>query len=146
MGNLTFLLDSNVLSELTRVEANSGVMQQLALHRAACATSTLAIHELSCGVDRLAEGPRQTHLRSFVSGLVDCGMVILPYDLDAALWHARERARLESCGLTTSFRDGQVAAIAASRHLTLVSRNLADFQHFQGLSSASWFTEQHPPC
>ena len=141
MGSLTYLLDSDVLSELTRTEANAGVMQQLALHRAACATSTVAIHELACGVARLPEGPRRTHLQSFVNGLMDCGMVILPYDLDAALWHARERVRLESRGLAASFRDGQIAAVAASRHLTLVSRNLADFQHFQGLSSASWFTE-----
>lgn len=141
MGSLTFLLDSNVLSELTRAEANVGVMQQLARHRAACATTTVVMHELAYGVARLPDGARKTRLQSFVSGLVDCGMVILSYDLDAALWHARERARLEAAGLTPPFRDGQIAAVAASRNMTLVSRNLADFQHFQGLSSTSWFTE-----
>jgi len=141
MGSLSFLLDSNVLSELTKAEANAGVMQQLARHRAVCATTTLVMHELAYGVALLAEGARKTRLQSFVSGLMDCGMAILPYDLDAALWHARERARMESAGLTPTFRDGQIAAVAASHNLTLVSRNLADFQHFQGLSSASWFTE-----
>lgn len=141
MGSLTYLLDSNVLSELTKAEADSGVMEQLARHRASCATSTVVMHELAYGVARLPESPRKARLRDFVSGLIDCGMAILPYDLDAALWHANERARLEAAGLIPPFRDGQIAAVAASRNLTLVSRNLADFQHFQGLSSASWFME-----
>ena len=146
MGSLTFLLDSNVLSELTKTQANAGVMVKLAEHRAACATTAVVLQELAYGVARLPEGARKVRLQSFVSGLADCGMAILPYDLDAALWHARERARLESSGLAPPFRDGQIAAVAASRNLTLVSRNLADFQHFQGLSSASWFTESPSSC
>ncbi len=141
MGGLSFLLDSNVLSELTKAGANNGVMQQLARHRAVCATTAVVMHELAYGVARLPDGARKTRLRGFVDGLVDCGMAILPYDLDAALWHASERARLEAAGLTPPFRDSQFAAVAASRNLTLVSRNLADFQHFQGVSSTSWFTE-----
>ncbi len=141
MGNMSFLLDSTILSELTKTEANVGVMRELARHRAICATTTVVMHELAYGVARLPDGGRKTRLRDFIDGLMDCGMTILPYDLDAALWHANERARLEAAGLTPPFRDGQIAAVAASRKLTLVSRNLADFQHFHGLSSASWFTE-----
>lgn len=142
MGGLTFLLDSNVLSELTKAQADGGVMEQLARHRAACATTTVVMHELAFGVARMPASARKTRLQGFVDGLFDCGMAILPYDFDAALWHARERARLEATGLTPPFRDGQIAAVAASRNLTLVSRNLADFRHFQGLTSASWFSSQ----
>lgn len=141
MGSLTYLLDSDVLSELTKAQADAGVMEHLERRRSACATSTVVMHELAYGVARLPEGGRKARLQSFISGLMDCGMTILPYDLDAALWHARERARLEAQGLTPPFRDGQLAAVAATRKLTLVSRNLADFQHFQGLSCTSWFTE-----
>lgn len=141
MGNLSFLLDSNVLSELTKTESNVGVMRELARHRAVCATTTVVMHELAYGVAQLPDGARKTRLRDFIDGLTDCGMAILPYDLDAALWHANERARLETAGLTPPFRDGQIAAVAASHNLTLVSRNLGDFQYFHGLSSTSWFTE-----
>lgn len=140
MGNLSFLLDSNVLSELTKARPNPGVMRMLTDHRAACATSSVVMHELAHGVARLDDGARKSTLREFVDGLAGCGMSILPYDLDAALWHARERARLKSAGRALPFRDGQIAAIAASRKLTLVSRNLIDFAHFQGLTSTSWFT------
>jgi tRNA(fMet)-specific endonuclease VapC len=101
----------------------------------------VVLHELAFGVAQLPESPRKTHLQTFINGLVECGMAILPYDQDAALWHAREQARRQSSGLATPLRDGQIAAVAASRKLTLVSRNLANFQHFQGLSSTSWFSE-----
>ncbi len=141
MGSLSFLLDSNVLAELTRGEANAGVMAKLAEHRAVCATSALALHELAYGVAQLPDGARKARLQRFIGGLLECGMAILPYDQEAALWHARERARLAAEGIDAPFRDGQVAAVAASRKLTLVSRNPADFQHFAGLSSTSWFTE-----
>jgi tRNA(fMet)-specific endonuclease VapC len=141
MGSLNFLLDSNVLAELSKPEANPGVLTKLAEHRAACATTAVVLHELAFGVAQLPESPRKTHLQTFINGLVECGMAILPYDQDAALWHAREQARRQSSGLATPLRDGQIAAVAASRKLTLVSRNLADFQHFQGLSSTSWFSE-----
>ena len=49
-------------------------------------------------------------------------MLILPYDDGAAEWHARERARLSSKGLTPSFVDGQVAAITVVNGLILVTR------------------------
>ncbi len=141
MGSLSFLLDSNVLTELTHGEANAGVMARLAEHRAVCATTALALHELAYGVARLPESDRKARLQRFIGGLLDCGMAILPYDQEAALWHARERARLAAAGLSAPFRDGQIAAVAASRKLTLVCRNPADFRHFAGLSSTSWFTE-----
>jgi len=141
MGTLSYLLDSNILSELTKAGPNPGVMRMLERHRAHCATTAVVMHELQYGVARMPEGTRKSRLQAFVDGLADCGMAILPYDLDAALWHARERARLESTGLTPPFRDGQIAAVAASRRLTLVTRNLADFSHFQAFASESWFTE-----
>ncbi len=141
MATLNYLLDTNVLSELTKPEPNPGVLRALARHRHQCATSAVVLHELQYGVARLADSPRKDRLRDFVSGLADCGMAILPYDLDAATWHARERARLEQAGLTPPFRDGQIAAVAASRHLTLVTRNGSDFVHFQALQQENWFAE-----
>jgi tRNA(fMet)-specific endonuclease VapC len=141
MGSLSFLLDSNVLAELTKPQPDAGVLEKLAEHRSALATTAVALHELALGVAQLTDGARKARLQEFINGLVECGMAILPYDQDAALWHAREQARRQSSGLATPLRDGQIAAVAASRKLTLVSRNLADFQHFQGLSSTSWFSE-----
>ena len=66
-------------------------------------------------------------------------LVILPYDEAAADWHADERARLSAIGLTPPFADGQIAAVAAVNGLVLVTRNVADFQHFQGLTIENWY-------
>ena len=63
---------------------------------------------------------------------------ILPYDDRAAEWHAKERARLSSSGLTPSFVDGQIASIAKVNDLILVTRNTDDFKPFSKLKLENW--------
>ena len=63
---------------------------------------------------------------------------ILPYDEQAAEWHAKERARLASLGQMPSFVDGQIAAIAKVNGLVLVTRNTSDFEKFSGLKLENW--------
>ncbi|MFN8635054.1 MAG: hypothetical protein U0893_14455 [Chloroflexota bacterium] len=65
-------------------------------------------------------------------------MRILPYDSAAADWHARERARLAAIGQTPPFVDGQIAAIAVTNGLTLVTANVADFRAFAELIVVDW--------
>ena len=65
-------------------------------------------------------------------------MAILPYDESAADWHAAERARLVSAGKTPSFADGQIAAIAKTNDLILVTLNLADYADFRDLALEDW--------
>ena len=67
------------------------------------------------------------------------GHLLLPYDSEAARWHAVERARLGRAGLTPAFVDSQIAAIAATRNLTLVTRNTRDFECFDGVRLDNWF-------
>jgi tRNA(fMet)-specific endonuclease VapC len=49
-----------------------------------------------------------------------------------------QRARLVSTERTPPFIDGQIAAVAATNGLTLVTANTADFQHFAGLHVIDW--------
>jgi tRNA(fMet)-specific endonuclease VapC len=77
-------------------------------------------------------------IASFLNDIVSRTMLILPYDDRAAEWHARERARLASKGLTPSFVDGQIAAIAKVNGLILVTRNSADFKPFSGFKLENW--------
>jgi tRNA(fMet)-specific endonuclease VapC len=69
---------------------------------------------------------------------VHATLPILPYDKEAAQWHARERARLEARGRNFPFVDAQIAAIAAVHELTLVTTNLRDFRAFRDLSVETW--------
>ena len=65
----------------------------------------------------------------------------LPYDGKAALWHGEQRARLDARGLRPLFADGQIAAIAATQALVVVTRNTADFEAFEGLEVLNWFSQ-----
>jgi tRNA(fMet)-specific endonuclease VapC len=66
-------------------------------------------------------------------------MTILNYDLKDAQWHAQERARLSKMGKTPAFIDGQIASIAYSNNLILVTNNVSDFEFFNDLTVENWF-------
>ena len=71
--------------------------------------------------------------------LLDAGLEILPFDRTAADWMAGERSRLLKKGSTRAYRDTQVAAVAATQKLTLVTRNVGDFREFSGVRIQNWF-------
>jgi len=103
------------------------------------AVVSVTLHEALYGVERLPEGKRKQTLRDFMRDVV-AKMTVLPYDIAAAEWHARERARLEGSGRTMPYADGQIAAIAVVRTLTLVTANARDFRGVQGLRLEDWRT------
>lgn len=139
MGRLSYLLDSNVLSEPARPHPNVYVQARLAAHRSVVCTAALVLHEMRYGIARMPEGRRKEALTHYLEHTVMQRLPILAYDREAALWHAEERARLAAQGRTPPFVDGQIAAIAMVNNLTLVTRNTADFAEFAALPVENWF-------
>jgi tRNA(fMet)-specific endonuclease VapC len=140
MGQLIYLLDSNILSEPARLQPNSKVLQQLAEHDGDYATAAIVWHEMVYGCELLAASKRKKQLQSYLAMLLANGLTVLPYDQTAAEWYAKERARLQRQGLTCAYVDGEIAAIAVSQKLTLVTRNVQDFKNFQNLVVENWFS------
>jgi tRNA(fMet)-specific endonuclease VapC len=137
---LRYLLDTNVLSEPTRPVPDPGVLQRLDEHGPATfATAAPAWHELAYGRARLPAGRRRRAIESIIDAIA-LEVEVLPYDTEAAQWHASQRARLTGRGLTPSFVDGQIAAVAAVNKLVLVTRNVRDFARFTGVRVESWFS------
>lgn len=136
---VTFLLDTNVISEGTLPHPDEHLLQLLALHAGALAISTISVHELWFGVNRLPRSRRKADLGGYLETTL-VTLPVLPYDDSAARWHAEERARLEAAGRTLPYADGQIAAIAATQDLTLVTRNAKDFKRFKGLRVVSWWS------
>lgn len=134
---LRYLLDTNVVSELTKPQPNAGVLQALAQHEADCAISAPNLEELIFGCHRLATGARRDWLLRWVQGL-PARLPVLPFDEPAALWLGAERARQAALGWPAPRADGEIAAVAASQGLTLVTRNQRDFQAFAGLTTVNW--------
>ena len=135
------LLDTNVLSEPLRELPDPVVMAELEHGAHALHTASVVVHELSYGVQRLPAGRRRERLHSYLQALLASGLSVLPYDREAALWHGGQRAQLEARGLRPPFADGQIAAIAATQELVLVTRNIADFAAFKGLKVINWFSQ-----
>ena len=140
MARLSYLLDSNILSEPSRPRPDDQVRSRLEAHRHEVCTAAPIVHEMHYGLVRMPEGARKQHLIRYLDQVLHRPLTILPYDRDAALWHAGERARLASRGRTPPFVDGQIAAIAKVNDLILVTRNTGDFTQFAGLQVRNWFS------
>ena len=135
---LKYLLDTNVVSEPLRPEPNFGVLRRLQRHEEEIAIPSVVWHELRFGAERLPVSRRRDAIEKYLKDVVLATIPILDYDREAAEWHARERSRLAARGETPPFADGQIAAIARTHDLTLVTFNDADFRRFQGLRVQSW--------
>lgn len=136
---IKYLLDTNILSELSKEEPDTNVIANLELNGDNCATAALVIHEINYGIQRLPEGKLKANLQMFLQQLEVYEFQVLPYDKAAAHYHAFERARLVAKGLTPSFVDGQIAAISATNNLILVTRNTKDFENFSEILLENWF-------
>jgi tRNA(fMet)-specific endonuclease VapC len=136
--SLAFLLDTNVVSEPMRAVPDRGVMDRLEKHDDEIAIGAPVWHELRFGVERLPPSRRRARFEKFLREAVAASVPILPYDVEAAAWHAAERARLARAGTPAPFFDGQIAAIAAVNGLTLVTANARDFEVFTGIEVVDW--------
>ena len=95
-------------------------------------------HELRYGALRLPASRKRRAIEAYLDEAIRTAIPIVPYDEEAATWHASERARLGKRGRPPTAADGQIAAIARANGLTLVTANARDFRRFEGLSIEDW--------
>jgi len=137
---IRFLLDTSTVSAAMWKVPDPGVLAKLGEHGGECAISAQVWHELQYGVGRLARGKRRVILETFLREVVHPTLPILPYDERAAEWLAEERVRLEKVGKQIAVVDGQIAAVAATNGIPVVTVNLADFSIFKGLAVQNWLS------
>lgn len=135
---LKFLLDTNVVSEPLRPKPAPGVLRRLRKHQDEIAVPSPVWHELRFGCAQLGRSKKRTAIERYLADVVAASFPILPYDRAAAEWHALERSRLARGGQVIPFVDGQIAAIARTNDLVLVTGNRKDFRLFEGLELADW--------
>lgn len=114
------------------------MVESIERHEGELATCAIVWHELAYGAARLAASRKRDAIEAYLEQAVRAALPILPYDEEAAAWHARERARLSRRGRAPSAADGQIAAIARVNELVLVTANARDFRRFEGLSIEDW--------
>lgn len=133
-----YLLDTNIISEPLRPNPNPQVVARLEQHEHDLAIPAIVWHELIFGYQRLPTSTKQKIIEAYLNEVVATSLPILPYDAQAAAWHAIERGRLTALGKTPSFADGQIAAVAVVNDLILVTANSSDFGNFQDLHIENW--------
>jgi tRNA(fMet)-specific endonuclease VapC len=138
MVNCVWLLDTNIISEATKESCNANVLLNLARYEAEIALPSLVLHELRYGWLKMSAGKKKDAIGHYLQTVVSV-LPVFDYDAKAARIHARLRADSEKAGKTLPFVDGQIAAIAISHGLTLVTRNSKDFSGIDNLQLANWF-------
>ncbi|MCB9725545.1 MAG: type II toxin-antitoxin system VapC family toxin [Spirochaetaceae bacterium] len=135
---LRYLLDANVLSEAIKSHPNERTLERFAEHDGELATCAIVWHELSFGAARLPASKKRRAIEAYLEEAVRGTLPILPFDQEAATWHARERARLAKSGRLPSAADGQIAAIAHVHDLVVVTAKGKDFRRFKDLVVEDW--------
>jgi hypothetical protein len=126
---LSYLIDTNVLSELRRREPDAKVVQWFADRPASTLyLSVLTLGELRKGIEALSESPRKRALLDWLEAELPMFFAgrILAVDTKVADRWGRLVAQ---AGRPLPAIDSLLAATALTHGLTLITRNLKDFQH-----------------
>ncbi len=127
---MTFLLDTNVISEWTRPVPDPGVVQWLSkVNEDDTHLSVVTLAEVRRGIERLPEGARRRRLVAWVDRDLKDRFAGRILGVDAAVADAWGRlvAGRERVGRPIGAMDGFIAATAQVHQLTVVTRNVHDF-------------------
>lgn len=133
-----YLLDTAIVSSPFSKKPSAHALRKLEEHGHECAIAAPIWNELTYGCERMPRGMRRNALAVYLNDVVLASFDVLPYDQASAQWHGVERARLEKLGKPAPFVDGQIASIAHTNDLTLVTTNVKDFSRFKGLKIENW--------
>ena len=125
------VLDTNVISELSRRVPDPGVLSWLdSLAVSDVATTAITAAELRYGVARLPDGHRKRELTVMVEGVLteDFHGRVLPFDERSSVQYADIVTGRERIGRPIGVADAQIAAVCRDLNAILATRNTADFE------------------
>ncbi|PII84449.1 VapC toxin family PIN domain ribonuclease [Leucobacter sp. OLJS4] len=124
------VLDTNVVSELMRVDPDGRVLTWITTTEERVAITAVTLAELLAGLRRLPDGRRKIAFRDRVDAVVSeyrGSGAVLAFDEDAAGEYAEILAMRERTGLPIATADAQIAAICAAQGAICATRNTRDF-------------------
>ena len=128
---MSFLLDTNVVSEWTKSRPNAGVITWLAeADEDRVFVSVVTFAELRHGIERLSAGKRKFRLDEWLRDELPLRFEgrVLPIDRAVADVWGNVVASCEHKGRPMTAMDAFIAATAEVHELTLVTRNASDFE------------------
>jgi len=127
---MSFLLDTNVISEMVKAVPEPRVARWMAGQDPAnLYLSAITIGELTRGVAKLPDGSRRQRLGDWIDALKqEFDGRVLPFDREAASIWGAIMGEADRKGRPRAALDGQIAATAKLHAVALVTRDAADFQ------------------
>lgn len=125
------VLNTNVISELWKVEPNPGVLAWIDAQAVETPyLSVITVAELRYGFATMPEGKRRTiyHERLTHEVLPTFADRVLPFDVDASQAYADLMARARAKGTAIGTADGYIAATAAAHGLMVATRDTRPFE------------------
>ena len=93
-----YLLDTNVISEITKPNPNKNVVKKVIENKHISTIASVAFEEMLYRVIRLPAGKKQNDLLSFDVDYIQANYEIIPFDVHASWILSDIRQRLESKG------------------------------------------------
>jgi len=125
---MKYLVDANVLSEVTRPEPQVAVVQWLRKHERDIVVTPIVLGEIEYGIGLTTSIRKRKELeRWFAEGMRRLRVIDLDTDT-ASIWAAL-LVRLRKQGKAMPVKDSLIAASALQHQLTIVTRNVSDFQN-----------------
>ncbi len=124
-----YLLDTNVISEMTRPKADANVTHWLE-RLPVFLLPAVGVYEIATGIWRLSPGKKREYLEDWFSDILSAGSKILAFDLDAALACARIEIEARRRGRAIEQRDLLILATAKAQGLGIATRNVSHFRGF----------------
>lgn len=128
MTTRQFLVDTNVISELTKPRPSEAVERWLSSLEPT-SVAAISLYEISFGVTTMAQGKRRRFIEDWFDRL-RAGVQVIPFDADAALAAGRIHGELRRAGRELDKHDLFIAATASAHRMTIATRNVG---HFKGL-------------
>jgi predicted nucleic acid-binding protein len=128
---LSFLLDTNVISEWVKPQPHAGVIRWLAAaDEDRVFISVITIAEVRGGLERMPKGRRRDRIAAWLSEdlVVRFEGRIVPVDMAIAQEWGVVVGLARGCGLNIGIMDAFLAATARKRGMTVVTRNVGDFR------------------
>lgn len=129
MSAMNCLLDTCVISELSKPEPSASVQQWLRARVGECVLCAVTVGEIQFGIERMALGAKRNRLQVWFDQLCH-GFEgrILPTDEPVWRTWSRLRVSCQAIGRPQADLDLLIAATAATHRLALVTRNTRHFE------------------
>lgn len=125
---MSYLLDTNAVSEVMKPEPEPSVLSWLEQHENECFLSAVTVGEIERGVALLPTGRKKSRLlEAFQEFLQATEERVLSFDVVVARRWAVLTGAAQRKGRTLPVLDSMIEATALHWDLTIITRNVSDF-------------------